>query len=179
MSGSVGAARRSTARIEPRPISGAGFQRVTCTVTCVLTRFRLRSPFSLPFFYFSFRRVYRQAAKTVPGLIKAAFLLEGPRTCYTLSLWTDDNALVDFGTRVTTHVHVANRSFARILRRDRRGPELWSAQWRLWAVSTNLNWKGLDLRSVLAQQAGHTDTDEIAQGVDTLKEVHGIGGQYE
>src|SRR2546426_11938236 len=101
-----------------------------------------------------FRRVRRQAMATTPGLIKAVFLVEGPRTCYTLSLWTDDNAIVDFGTRVTSHIGSANWAIVHVFRNDLHRPEIWSVQWRLWAISHNLNWEGVDLREVLAKQIG-------------------------
>jgi hypothetical protein len=37
-------------------------------------------------------------------------------------------------------------------------PEIWSAQFRLWAVSAhNLNWEGFDLQTVLADQWGRRE----------------------
>jgi len=134
------------------PISSASYEQVSSTVSCVLTRFCTPSIWSVPKFYFAFRRVRKQALATTPGLIKAVFLIEGLHTCYTLSLWADDNAIVEFGTRVTSHVAVANWAIAHMLRKGKR-PEIWSAHWRLWAISDNLNWKGVDLRMLLARQA--------------------------
>lgn len=145
------------------PFSSAVYERVGGTVSCVLTRFYLRSALWLPFFFLAFRRVRRQARETVPGLIEAIFLVEGPRTCYTLSLWTDDRAIVDFGTRVTTHISAARWAFGPTFCKKLCRPEIWSVQWRLWAVSHNLNWKGVDLRAVLARQLGK-DPQEIARG---------------
>lgn len=144
-------------------LTAATYERVGGTVSCILTRFHLRSPFSLPLFYFAFRRVRRQAREKVPGLISAVFLVEGPRTCHTLSMWTDERAILEFGARVGTHVSAANWSFGRIFRKDLRRPELWSVQWRLLAVSHNLNWEGVDLRAILARQLG-TTPDEIGRG---------------
>ncbi len=146
------------------PFTGAAYERVGGTVSCVLTRFHLRSALWLPLFFLAFRRVYRQARETVPGLIKAVFLVEGTKTCYTLSLWRDDRAIIDFGTRVHAHVSAANWAFARTFRKDLGQPEIWSVQWRLWAVSHNLNWDGMDLREVLAGQLGKRP-EEIAMGV--------------
>lgn len=145
-----------------RPISGSGFERVDATVSCVLTRFRLRSALWLLPFYLEYRRVRREASQ-VGGLLSAVFMVENPRTCYSLSLWNDDHAIVDFGTRVRSHVSAANQAFGRTYRRDLRGSEICSTQWRLWAVSNNLAWDGLDLRAVLARQTGKP-AEEIATG---------------
>jgi len=132
-------------------LSGAGFARMDSTISCVLTRFRLRSCWSLIGFYLTFRRV-RRAAGDVGGLLKAIFLVEDLHTCYTLSLWTDDRAIVDFG-RVRAHIDAANSAFGPAYRKDLNRPEIWSAQFRLWAVSChNLNWEGVDLRTELADQ---------------------------
>ncbi len=133
------------------PMSGAGFARVDTTVACVLTRFRVRSCWSLIPFYLHFRRVRREA-RDVKGLLKAVFLIEDLHTCYTLSLWKNDEAIVNFGS-VHAHVAAANSAFGPTYREDLRRAEIWSAQFRLWAVSChNLNWEGLDLQTVLADQ---------------------------
>jgi hypothetical protein len=136
------------------PMSGAGYKRVGGTVSCVLTRFFLPSFWSLLFFFLAFRRVRQQALATTPGLIKTVFLVEGPRICYTLSLWTDDNAIVDFSTHVTSHISAANWGLKHVFRKDLQRPEVWSVHWRLWAISDNLNWEGVHLREVLARQLG-------------------------
>jgi hypothetical protein len=130
------------------PFTGASFARVNTNISCVLTRFELRSRWSLIPFYHAFRRV-RRASKKVEGLIKAVFLVENLRTCYTLSLWENDWAMVSFGN-VYEHVRAANSAFGPTYRHDLQRAEIWSAQFRLWAVSChNLNWQGVDLRSVL------------------------------
>jgi hypothetical protein len=135
------------------PVSGANFARVDTTLSCVLTRFQLRSFWSLIPFYLSFLRV-RRAAHDVGGLLKAVFLIESLRTCYTLSLWRDDCSIVDFG-RVRAHVKAANSAFGPTYRKDLNRAEIWSAQFRLWAISChNLNWEGLDLQTILADQWG-------------------------
>lgn len=146
------------------PMSGASYERVRCTVSCVLTRFCTPSFWSVPKFYFAFRRVRKQALATTPGLIKAVFLVEGLRTCYTLSLWTDDNAIVDFGTRVMSHVATANWAIAHMLRKTRQRTEIWSVHWRLWAIGHNLNWKGVDLREVLMRQLGKPKEEQVETG---------------
>lgn len=148
---------------ESSPISGAAHERVGGTVSCVMTRFRLSSFWFLPLFYLAFRRVRKDALATVPGLIEAVLLTEGIRTCYTLSLWTDDNAIVDFGS-VNSHVRWANWGLLRAYRKDLHRPEIWSVHWRLWAISHNLNWEGVDLRAVLAKQLGKP-AEQVGRGI--------------
>lgn len=136
---------------EERPFSGAAFARVDTSISCVLTRFHLRSSWSLIPFYLAFRRV-RKEARQVAGLLQAVFLVEDRRTCYTLSLWKDDQSIVRFGG-VRSHIDAANSIFTSGSCNGRKGPEIWSAQFRMWAVSChNLNWEGLDLKTHLADQ---------------------------
>jgi hypothetical protein len=147
---------------EDRPFSGAGFARMDSQISCVLTRFRLRSVWSLIPFYLAFRRV-RRASKEIEGLLKAEFLVENLTTCYTFSLWKDDSAIVDFSTRVGVHGDVARPAFG-LTRRNLDRPEIWSAQFRLWAVSSyNLNWNGLNLQNVLTKQQWQK-RQEVARG---------------
>lgn len=146
---------------DERPYTGASFARMDTTVSCVLTRFRLRSAWSLIPFYMAFRRV-RRSSEDVSGLLKAVFLIEDWRTCYTMSLWRDDCAIVDFG-RVGAHITAANSAFGPTWRKDLKRAEIWSAQFRLWAVSAhNLNWEGLDLQTVMADQWARRE--EVARG---------------
>jgi AhpC/TSA family len=136
---------------EDRPFSGAGFARVDTPISCVLSRFHLHSPLSLIPFYLAFRRV-RRAAHDIAGLMEAVFLVEGPRTCYTLSLWKDDWSIVDFG-RIRAHIDAANSAFDATYRTDAKRAEIWSAQFRLWAVSChNLSWESVDLEAALGEQ---------------------------
>jgi hypothetical protein len=133
---------------DDRPFSGAAFARVDTTISCVLTRFHLRSSWSLIPFYLAFRRVRREAL-AIAGLLQASFLIENRRTCYTLSLWKDDYSIVDFGM-VHSHIRAANSVFSGAYGQR---PEIWSAQFRMWAVSChNLNWEGLDWKMHLADQ---------------------------
>lgn len=136
---------------DDHPMSGAGFARVDTTISCVLTRFRLRSSLSLIPFYLAFRRVRRES-RAIQGLLQALFLVEDLKTCYTLSLWKNDLAITEFG-EVRSHIAAANSSFAPTYRKDKKRSEIWSAQFRLWAVSChNLNWEGLDMETALADQ---------------------------
>lgn len=145
------------------PVSAAGFERVESTVTCVLTRFRVRSIWDLFRFYRTFRRV-RRDARHIRGLLHAGFLIEGPRTCYSLSLWADEGAILEFGTFIESHVHAARHAFRATFRKDLQRPEICSTQWKLTAASNNLNWEGVDLRPLIASM--------VAGGVDAvLQEV--------
>jgi hypothetical protein len=136
---------------DSHPTTGAAFARVDTKVSCVLTRFRLRSAWSLLPFYLAFRRVRRESRK-IAGLLQALFLIEDWRTCYTLSLWMNDCAIVDFG-RVKSHITAANSAFGPTYRSDLQRSEIWSAQFRLWAVSShNLRWEGFDLQPILGDQ---------------------------
>jgi hypothetical protein len=136
---------------DSRPMSGAGFARVDTTIACVLSRFRLNSVFSIVPFYLAFRRI-QNGASSVPGFMKAVLLFENHRTFYTLSFWKDDWSIVQFSD-VRAHISAANSAFDATYREDLKRAEIWSAQFRLWAVSShNLNWEGLDLQTALGDQ---------------------------
>lgn len=137
---------------DDQQLTGASFARIDTTISCVFTRFRLRSRWSLIPFYVAFRRV-RRASSDIGGLLQSVFLVEDLKTCYTLSFWKDEWSIVEFGTKVRAHVEEANYAFSRVHVDDAEQPEIWSAQFRLWAVSChNLNWKGLDLQPLLSDQ---------------------------
>jgi hypothetical protein len=155
---------------DDRLYSGAAFARMDTTISCLLTRFQLRSVWSLIPFYLAFRRV-RRSAKDVSGLLKAVFLIENLRTCYTMSFWKNDCAIVDF-SRVNAHIKAANSAFGPTYRKDLKRPEIWSAQFRLWAVSChNLNWEGLDLQTLLGDQWGRR---EVFAQAGFPKEEYGV-----
>src|SRR5258705_11795980 len=119
---------------------GTSMRPVDSAASCLITRFRLRSPLSLLLFVILYKRIIKQARVT--GLLKTAFLIENLHTCYTLSLWADERSLCDFNTTVRSHIDAANSCF-RFLRRSGGRPELWSAQFRLCSISSNnLNWPG-------------------------------------
>ena len=128
-----------------------GHRVVEVPIRCVLTRFGLRAPRHLvPTF-----REYRQLLRDMPdpqsfGLLRSAFLVENPTTCYTLSLWS---ARPFMSANVPRHVDSARRVFGRLAFEPDRGPELWSTQWRLESVSNNLNWGELDLRTQIDEAA--------------------------
>jgi len=150
-------------------ISAAAFARVDTSVSCILTRFRLRSSWYLIPFYLAFLRV-RRDAREISGLLRAVFLVEDLRTCYTLSIWRDEGSIVEFG-RIQAHVVAANSAFGPTWREDLNRSEIWSAQFRLWAVSChNLAWEGLDLQTALADQWGRRT--EVARAGDPLEAGH-------
>jgi hypothetical protein len=125
-----------------------GYEQVSTTISCLLTRFRLRSPWSLWHFYRAFRRV-RKEARNVQGLLKTVFLIENAHTCYTLSFWKNAGAIYDFNIKVNSHIRAANSAFQH-LQFASSGVQLWSAQFRLTAVSPhNLRWDSFDLQSHL------------------------------
>jgi len=132
---------------------GTGYERVNCEISSVLTRFRLRSALALPLFYLAFRRIRKHAC--VPGLLKVVFMVESPRTCYTLSIWLNDLAIAEFNKQII-HIAMANWSFRHIYRFNRGYPELWSTQWKLFAVSQNLKWDGFTLRDIIGDSSPFT-----------------------
>lgn len=154
---------------DDRSTSGAAFARMDTTISCILTRFRLNNPLSLIPFYFAFRRVRRDSRK-IEGLLQALFLVEDARTCYTLSFWKDEHAIVEFGSSVA-HIKAANSAFRHTYRKDLKRAEIWSAQFRLWAVSChNMNWQGLDLQTLLTDQWQRRE--ELTQMPDHVEEAH-------
>ena len=127
-----------------------GDHPVDAPVVCVVTRFGLRSAHHLLPTYLDYRRVVNAArASNTPGLLRSAFLVENPTTCYSVSIWESRGAIPQFGTNVPVHVEAARRAFGRMRIHSKRGPELWSTKWNLNAVSNNLNWDDFDLRSLL------------------------------
>lgn len=108
-------------------------------ITCVMTRFEVRSLGGLLRLHRSFRRV-RANSKDLPGLITCVFLLENLHTCYTVSFWQDEAAIIRFNNRSLEHIKAGNRCF-RYLRRSNGSASLWSAQFRLSSLSgCNTNW---------------------------------------
>jgi hypothetical protein len=94
--------------------------------------------------YLDYRRLLRDAQElSPPGLLHSAFLVESPRSCINMSVWSTEPF---FSAAVPSHVDAANRVFGRLQFDADRGPELWSTGWRLETVSNNLNWRGFDLR---------------------------------
>lgn len=133
-------------------MSGAGYERVDSRATCVMTRFQVRSVIDLVRMYRLYRRVRRDARQRCDGLLHAGFLVEGPRTFYSFTLWRDDDAILRFGTVVDSHVRVAGRGLGATFRRDRERSEVWSTQWSLAAVSENLHWEEVDLRPLVTSR---------------------------
>ena len=127
-----------------------GDHPVDTPLVCVITRFGLRGARYLLPTYLDFQHVIRQAeAAHTPGLLRSAFLIENPTTCYSLSIWASWAAIPRFGVSVSYHVDAARRIFGRVAFDKDRGPEIWSTKWRLGTVSNNLNWGDFDLRGVI------------------------------
>jgi heme-degrading monooxygenase HmoA len=101
---------------------------------CVMTRFRLRHVGHLVSMYRALRFM-RADLGTAPGLIRHAFVVEGPHTCYTLSLWESEAALEQFAN-VRSHI-------AALRRAQRWCDDIWSGYWQLDAISRSAEqWPG-------------------------------------
>jgi heme-degrading monooxygenase HmoA len=70
---------------------------------CVMTRFRLSRWWHLAAIYLDYRRM-RPDLSAAPGLIRHAFMLQNPLTCYTFSIWESERALRGF-SNTSAHVH--------------------------------------------------------------------------
>lgn len=92
----------------------------------VITQLGYRHPFDLLRSYLRYRRLAVKAAR-VPGLLSTSFLIESPRTCYTLSIWKDLHSIAQFGTLVEDHPPAVREAIGR-LRWSKQGPETWSAK---------------------------------------------------
>jgi hypothetical protein len=143
---------RLTPPLEQR-LHEPGDHPVNVPFICVITRFGLRSARYLLPTYLDYRRIVKQAVQTqTTGLLRAAFLIENPRICYSLSLWDSFAAIPQFGTNVPYHIDAARRVFGRVHFAKGRGPEVWSVKLRLKSVSNNLNWQEFDLRALIFKE---------------------------
>jgi hypothetical protein len=125
--------------------SATGYDIVDTPVSCLLTRFKVRSALDIVRFYFLFRRIHARS-RTISGYVTSLFLIENLHTCFTLSIWENSRAILEFNSVVLDHVVAANWSYRRLEKTDYRRPVLWSAQFRLSAVSPhNLRWEGVDV----------------------------------
>jgi hypothetical protein len=126
----------------------AGDREVATTVVLVITRFGLRNPVLLLATYLDYRRALRQA-KSAPGLLRSAFLVESLTSCYSLSIWDSRESIPRFGTIADEHVKAARRVLGRVKKNAGRGPEVWSTKWLLTTVSNNLRWDNFDLANLV------------------------------
>ena len=134
----------------PERLLGPGDHAVDVPIVCTLTRFGLRSARHMLPAYREYQRVVEQAREVqTPGLLRCAFLVENATTWYSLSIWSERNAIPHFGTNVPRHVDAARRFFPRLT--GDAAPELWSTKWRLDSVSNNLSWGDFDLRSAILE----------------------------
>jgi hypothetical protein len=107
---------------------------------CTTTRVRVRAPWTLVRAWWHFRAV-SGAAQAIPALKRTAFLIEGPRTFVILAVWDGEEGMLDFASRIDLH-HASVRMCFAGAARTRERPEIWSAEWRMWAASNNLSWDG-------------------------------------
>lgn len=102
---------------------------------CVTTRFQIKHLWALVPMYLMYRRMHHELDRA-PGLIRYAFLVQSPRACCTLSVWTSEEALMAFANN-PVHIHAVRRA-------KRWCSDIWSAYWRLDAVSKHANrWPGM------------------------------------
>ena len=93
---------------------------------CVITRFRLRRPWHLIRMFWLYLSLRRELT-TVPGLLRSAFLIEGPFVCCTLSLWSSEDGFFHL-SNLPSHIHAVRNAKAMCA-------EIWSAFWRLEHIS--------------------------------------------
>ena len=143
---------------------GTNYTVVDSDVSCMLTRFKLRTPIALIRFFIHYRRVKRQADK-IDGLIASVFLVEDLTTCYTMSFWKKAyRAIPKFNVRAPDHIHAANSSFEDLKLQDGK-PVLWSAQFRLSAVSpNNFRWDGVEFGKLTPIQRPNTFESVASSG---------------
>lgn len=119
---------------------------VETSVRLVMTRFHVRTFWGLLTTWIDYKRLERRLPKS-SGLLKQMFLIEGPRSMWSISIWDTSRAIDHFGAEQPFHVAVANAIFPRIMRREDGHSEIWSIRAKPVSVSSNLNWDDLDLRS--------------------------------
>jgi len=101
---------------------------------CVATRLRLARWWHLVPLYASYRRM-RPDLEAAPGLLRHAFLLHDPFTCFTFSVWESERALRSFAN---TDAHLRGVRLAHRVCR-----EVWSAYTRVDAISRSAqSWPG-------------------------------------
>jgi hypothetical protein len=142
------------------PLNRPGDHLVDVPIICVITRFGLRSIRYLLPTYLDYRRFLEQAkAVQTPGILRAAFLIENPTTCYSFSLWANWAAIPHFGTKVPYHVEAARAVWKRTTFTKEKEPEIWSTKFRLNSISNNLNWEDFDLRQLILKMTSERRHD--------------------
>lgn len=101
---------------------------------CITTRFQFKHMWQLIPFYLAYKRI-KLDANAASGLIRYALLVQNPYVCYTFSIWKSEQAIMHF-SNTSNHIQ-ALRSAKRSYR------AIWSAYWRIDAVSKSANqWPG-------------------------------------
>jgi hypothetical protein len=117
-----------------------GHDLVDAPMFCSTTRVRVRHTWMLVRAWWDFRKVSKLARAT-PGLKRTAFLIESPTTFIILSLWDGEEGMLAFATYVDRHHVAVRRCFGNAASTEEH-PEIWSAQWKIWSASNNLQWNG-------------------------------------
>lgn len=115
---------------------------------CVMTRVRLRGPWSLIRFVWHYRRVQR-TLDGVPGLMHVSLTAEGPLTWHMLSVWRTEEFMGRWAN-TPEHIDAVRTTYHGLTR------ESWSGRWRLETVSPSARqWqKAPALESVLGSSEG-------------------------
>ncbi len=121
--------------------SKSSYELTDAPLYCVLTRVQLRHVWSLPIMFGWQIRVNRDA-RHVQHLIRYSLLMENWRTFFILSIWEDDDSMLEFLTHSTSHLRAARRALKHVARSNGKtgAPVIWSTEWYLRAVSRNLSW---------------------------------------
>ena len=128
---------------------GTGYVGVSTQVSCVITRFEVRSFWALVAMFWHYRQIVRET-RALPGLLQSRFLVDGLRSFLTLSIWKDDTAILNFNLG-PAHIRAANRVLQEI-RVHQQKAVLWSAQFRLVGISDhNMQWPGMEDVDPLAE----------------------------
>lgn len=127
-----------------------GVYPVNSSVTCVLTRFRLRNPYYLLLTYLDYRHLVQELTRVnTPGLLRSVFFIENFTTCYSFSIWDSRADIPTFGTKVSAHIDAARRVFGRLSKNEKGYLQIWSTKWKLASVSNNLIWDNFDLQALI------------------------------
>ena len=144
----AGHLRDSKLGLNSRRANGTGFVVTPSNAACVITRFELRSLIYMPMFFLAYRQVAKQTTR-VTGLVKSEFLVKNPWVCYNLSIWTNDEAIVEFNNICLAHFGAVRWGVRLITQKVPGAYGMCSLHFRLHALSNNRIWGGTDLGTLL------------------------------
>ena len=109
--------------------------------------------------WLAYLRIRRQS-KRVPGLIKSAFLTQGVRTFFIVSVWHGEHGFPDFGADAPSHVDAVRYAWRASASSEGDRPEIWSIQWKASAAGYNLNWDDVDWYGLLGITMTSQESDD-------------------